>query len=900
MKRWYIYVLFEILAAFLPNEMFAELFPEAQEEYRVLCIQSSGNPTVEKKRRLLVEEAFSKADILVNLNYVFLRTHDVQVESIRELLKENLDTYRDTPPDVILAFNDDALRYLIQSEHPVACQTPIVFSNVILPADTLDKYPLITGQLETIDYRQAYELGVQLFGEVDELQIACGFQKEEYLLIDTAWKQLMEIPECAFIRNLNQSGPEGARIDTIRNPDTISRPLTVAFDLPTVWEYGQFCQYYENDTPIRHFGIKALGEHIYVDFLDYQLHPFIGVANAYFSDEGFSDIVPHGVIGGYFNRVEVQTNKAVKTALRILKGEPAESIPVDTGLRTPVFDWKVMQHWGISESRLPDGSVVVNKPFMRKYKKVFIVGSIFGCVLIILLIIYLARITRNANFKHTSSQKKLDEEQERMQTMINTISDFIISMDCQGMIVSVNPAARRFLRLEQKDEELNKIHFCSLVKLSPRYKHDAFWLQKLVDRSVETHERECLPEGSLLELYDGRSLQISGSVQALYVNGEHVGTLLTFRDCTDKLREEQFLEFCLEAGDVYTWQVDMKKKQITFHDSFFATNGINRDVPTLSKEEFIDMLHPDDYDQNGDGLRRLLLNPDVNKSKIQLRMKLPVGYVWYEFRIASMPGRINNPEDIHLFGICLSIQKQKETESDMQKVLEQAEDSNRVKSEFLANMSHEIRTPLNAIVGFSTIINEVEEEERGKFLKLISENCDMLLQTINGILDISRVESGYPFQYKICYLKKFLSELWSEELPRFEESDVEFFLEMPEEECVMEIDLFRLKQLLVQLIKNGRNFTLKGSVTLGYQYKIGRNSVTIYVRDTGIGIAPEDRKNVFERFYKLDKFTSGGGLGLSLCMEITQRFNGTIQITDGLHGKGTCVFVELPIHQVLQ
>ena len=234
----------------------------------------------------------------------------------------------------------------------------------------------------------------------------------------------------------------------------------------------------------------------------------------------------------------------------------------------------------------------------------------------------------------------------------------------------------------------------------------------------------------------------------------------------------------------------------------------------------------------------------------------------------------------------------------MQKVLEEAEESNRIKSEFLANMSHEIRTPLNAIVGFSTIINEVEDEEKNLFLGLISKNCDMLLQTINNILDISRVESGYPFQYRVCYLKKLLFELWSEEQLLFEETNVQLFLKVAEDECLLETDPFRLKQLLVQLIKNARNFTSEGTVTLGYQYKAGDSFVRIYVCDTGIGIAPEDRKIAFERFYKLDKFTAGGGLGLSLCKEITQRFNGSIQINDGFHGKGTCVTVDLPVHQV--
>lgn len=909
MKSRYVSVLLVLLANVLSGSVFAESSLAERKKYHVLCIQSSDNSFVERKRKSLVTEAFRKADIQVELSYVFFRTQDVGVELCKDYLKENLNTYKDTSLDLILAFNDDALNFLIRSDHPLAHRTPIVFSNVILPIDTsnvilsgetLKKYPLITGELETIDYLQAYELGKQLFGEVDELQIAYGFQREDFYLMDMAKAQLMNIPEFAFFRDLSRQTPEEAPVDTIRNPDTIARPLTIGFDLPTIWRHDRLFKYYKNNKPIHRFGIKARGEYIYIHFLSYQLQPFIGVTNAYFRDEDFPSDMPHGVIGGYFNRVDRQVDKAVETSLRILKGEPVESIPIDTGLRTPVFDWEVMQHWGISKSQLPQGSTIVNEPFLIKYKEELIIGAIVAILLLIFLVNYLVKISKIVYLKHNSLQKKLDEEQERMQIMINTISDFIVSIDCNGMIVSINPAARKLFGLKQDEEIQNKVHINSLVKFSPRYKHDVFWLQKVIERSEKTHKEELLPEGSLLVLRNGTSLQISGVVRTLYINDTHIGSLLTFRDCTEKLQKEQFLEFSMQAGDVYTWQIDLKQKLITFHESFFASNAIDRATPTLSQEEFVEMLHPDDRERGDEELAKLLRDTSVNKLKLQLRLRLPAGYIWFEFRITTMPGGVNDPSNVRVFGICLNIQKQKKAEADMQDVLEQARKSNRTKSEFLANMSHEIRTPLNAIVGFSSIINEVEEEEKGQFLELISKNCDMLLQTINDILDISRVESGYPFHYKVCYLKKFLSELWSEEQPLFDKTNVELFLEIPEEECLMETDPFRLKQLLVQLIKNARNFTPQGSVTLGYQYKVGDGAVTIYVRDTGIGIAPEDREIAFERFYKLDQFTSGGGLGLSLCKEITRRFNGSIWITDGYHEKGTCVFVNLPVHPVHQ
>lgn len=733
---------------------------------------------------------------------------------------------------------------------------------------------------------------------MDELQIVYGFQREDFKLIDTAEVQLKDIPEFTFFRTLTDKGPEDVPLDTVQDPDKVRHPLTISYDIPTVWPHDQYLRYYKENQSIRRIGIKARGEFIYPNFLSYQLQPFIGVTNSYFFDEGFGGNMSHGVIGGYFNTVGRQVDTAVGTCLRILKGESAESIPIDTGLRTPIFDWELMQHWGISKSQLPEGSVIVNEPFWVKYRMPVIAGAIGGIILIIAFLIYLMQISKKVRFNRNSSVKKLEEEQERVRTTVNAVSDCIISLDCQEMITSINPAARRLLGLDEYGTLLKSKHLSSFLKLSPRYKHDPFWFMKLVERAAETHEEQHLPEGSLLELRNGNSLQISGVIRSLYINGTRIGTLFAFSDCTDQLRQAQFLEFSMAAGDVYTWQINSETNEITFHESFFATNGIDREVPVLDKDEFINYLHPDDRQLWLQKLVEVSANATVDKYKLQVRLQLPAGYVWFEFRITSMPVVSDEQRNMRLFGICLSIQKLKETEFVMQKVLEEAKESNRIKSEFLANMSHEIRAPLNVIVGFSTIINEVDDQEKGQFLELISKNCDTLLQTINDILDISRVESGYPFQYKVCYLKKFLSGVWSGEQPLFGDTKVELFLEVPDDECLIETDPFRLRQLLEQLIRNARNFTFEGSVTLGYQYKTDDKYVIIYVRDTGIGIVPEDREIVFERFYKLDKFTAGGGLGLSLCKEITHRFSGSIQIVEGLYGKGTCVIVNLPVHQV--
>lgn len=898
MIQRYIYLIFILWTVLFPGDGLAATSSPTKKKYHVLYIQSSDNGYLMAHRKTEVEKAFHRADIPVEVSYLQLRTHDVDASYSMNLLLENLDRYRQNPPDVILAFNDDALNFLMASEDSLVLQTPMVFSNVVLPLPIMDKYPQLTGQLETVDYRQAYELGKRLFGEIDELQIAYGFQREDFLLADTAKAQLKDIPEFTFFRDYVIEGPENAPLDTVRDPATVARPLTIGFDVPTVWRRDQFSRYYQHSDSVRHIGIKARGEHIYPDFLSYQLHPFIGVTHSYFRDEGFPKRIPHGVIGGYFNTFDRQIDKAVETCLRILHGEPASSIPVDTGLRTPVFDWELLQYWGIPESRLPEGSRIVNQPFYLKYAKALTAGAVFGTLLILFFGGYLLRVSKEIRSRRNSSIRKLQEEQERIRTTVNAVSNGIISLDCRGMIVSINPAAQKLLGLDENAAALQDKHISSFLKLSPRYKHDSFWLEKLVARAAETHQEQPLPEGSLLELHNGSSLQISGIIRSLYINSTRIGTLFTFRDCTDKLRQAQFLEFSMEAGDVYTWQIDSEKQTIAFHPSFFANNGLDRETPQMGKKEFVALLHPDDRRRWLRKIVEVRENARADKYKVQVRLKLPKGYVWFEFGIASMPVATEERKNTRLFGICLSIQKLKETEAVMRKVLEEAKESNRLKLEFLANMSHEIRTPLNAIVGFSTLINEVEEEEKVQFVELIGKNCDTLLQTINDILDISRVESGYPFQYKVCQLKKLLSEIWSEEQPLFADTRAEFFLELAEDECLLETDPFRLKQLAVQLLRNARRFTAEGSVTLGYSYQTGHEYVEVYVRDTGIGIAPEDREIVFERFYKLDKFTTGGGLGLSLCKEIAKRFGGTIRIDDGLQGKGTCVVVTLPVHQV--
>ena len=192
---------------------------------------------------------------------------------------------------------------------------------------------------------------------------------------------------------------------------------------------------------------------------------------------------------------------------------------------------------------------------------------------------------------------------------------------------------------------------------------------------------------------------------------------------------------------------------------------------------------------------------------------------------------------------------------------ERAEESDMLKSAFLANMSHEIRTPLNAIVGFSGILAETEEEqEKREYISIIENNNTLLLQLIGDILDLSKIEAGtLEFNFSDFDLNDLMHEKESIFLMKVPEG-VDLVFEPGLDECQFHSDRNRLSQLLINLLTNASKFTRQGSIRFGY--KVRGSQLYFYVTDTGCGISAEGQKLVFERFVKLNSFKQGTGLGL--------------------------------------
>ena len=248
-----------------------------------------------------------------------------------------------------------------------------------------------------------------------------------------------------------------------------------------------------------------------------------------------------------------------------------------------------------------------------------------------------------------------------------------------------------------------------------------------------------------------------------------------------------------------------------------------------------------------------------------------------------------------LIGISWDITNLQNIEQELIKARIKAEQSDRLKSAFLANMSHEIRTPLNAIVGFSQLLPSAETtEEKKLYSGIINQNSDILLQLINDILDLSKIEAGtLEYIKRPMNLGEVCRTIYTVHKERVKEG-VTLVFDNEEEDLLMEGDQNRIMQVITNFLTNASKFTYEGEIRFGF----GRmdKDIRVYVKDTGIGIEPEKVDHIFERFVKLNSFAQGTGLGLSICRMIIEKIGGEIGVTSEL-GKGSTFYFTIPYEE---
>ncbi|MFA5301998.1 MAG: ATP-binding protein [Bacteroidales bacterium] len=364
------------------------------------------------------------------------------------------------------------------------------------------------------------------------------------------------------------------------------------------------------------------------------------------------------------------------------------------------------------------------------------------------------------------------------------------------------------------------------------------------------------------------------------------------------LNTEQRLTIALEAGDMAWWEMELPSGNIIFNNNKTRMLGLKGEDFTHF-QDFMNIVHPEDYDVAMNAMRDHL-SGKASMYECEYRMKNAGDkYQWFHDagKIVYREG-----EKLLIAGIVTEITERKRIEKQLQEAKLQAELANQYKNQFLANVSHEIRTPVSGMVGFASLLRRenLDAETRKLYIDIIESSSKQLLNLVNDIIDISRIEAG---ELKInkapCELHKILKETETlfEQLKHGRgKENLKIKLNIPEQnkELYIVTDPDRLKQILINLIGNALKFTEEGGIDFGYE--IENNRLKFYVSDTGIGMTEEDLKVVFERFKRTEqahKKYDGTGLGLAITKGLLDLLGGSISVESGT-GKGSLFTFHIP------
>lgn len=472
--------------------------------------------------------------------------------------------------------------------------------------------------------------------------------------------------------------------------------------------------------------------------------------------------------------------------------------------------------------------------------------------------------------------------------------------DMDGVLVDLNDKELEMFHIEKKEDVLginifeNPI-FPKEMKERLKKNEDADFTFRYDFSKVGSYYQNTQKQGTIdlvtkvTTLYDSEHQPIN----YLLINADKTETTVAY----NKIQEfEEFFELVGDYAKVGYAHFNVLSGHGYAQKSWYRNVGEADETPLSDIFGTYHHFHPDD--------RALLIRflDDARKgltTKLSKEMRVLREDGTYTWTHVNLLVKKYAPQDriIEIISINYDITELKRTEEMLVKARDKAEASDRLKSAFLANMSHEIRTPLNAIVGFSSLLTSTENAaEKELYNSLIGHNNKLLLNLINDVIDLSKIESGY-LELRPDWVN--LTELLDESVAEYAHqvpSGVELLTNYPAHDSLVELDSLRIKQILSNFLSNALKNTTTGHVEVFYE--VDHQSVRIGVKDTGRGIPQNMLEKIFERFEKLDSFAQGAGLGLSICKLIVEKMNGRV-LVDSQLGIGTTFVIELPCRSML-
>ncbi|WP_294611297.1 ATP-binding protein [uncultured Bacteroides sp.] len=608
----------------------------------------------------------------------------------------------------------------------------------------------------------------------------------------------------------------------------------------------------------------------------------------------------NGLVGGYFIDEKTVGRKIIEIVNNVLSGGYGKGVQIlSSGTPIPMFNYQDLVEAGLSPKLCPSNTVFYMMPptFWEQHKY----SVIFAIVTVVILFMwmwmwwmYKVRKKQAEQIKLMTSYHSLFENMPIVYLKHQLIFDQAGKV-VDYLTVEANPRFEKYFKssgpvIGKKGSEIDPkgtermVHLYSMVastqkELSFQHYNEAGGNYFNVILTPSKHK---------------------GYIDVFCVdNTELAETQQMLRSANHKL------SMSLDVANIVPWKWDLEKGTMLC--------DVNRPVE-LSHDDGVvneEQLSVPDYQyfakickQDRDRVKKAykeLMEGNVSKIKEEYRVVVRKNgvarYEWVEAQ-AAVDKRDENNKPITLIGSSLVITGRKKMEQDLITAKEKAEESNRLKSAFLANMSHEIRTPLNAIVGFSSILADAEEqEEKEEYINIIENNNTLLLQLVGDILDLSKIEAGtLEFIFSDLDLNALFKEMEASAQLRQKNAAVpiRYIPEMPD--CSVSIEKNRLTQVVTNMLNNAMKFTSDGSITFGYHLK-DTDFLYFYVTDTGCGIADDKKDSVFGRFVKLDSFAQGTGLGLSICQSIVEHMGGEIGVESEVD-KGSTFWFTLPYRPV--
>lgn len=497
-------------------------------------------------------------------------------------------------------------------------------------------------------------------------------------------------------------------------------------------------------------------------------------------------------------------------------------------------------------------------------------------------------------------ENELKVESAYLENLFESSPEAIVITNNDGIIEKINKEFTRLFKYTEEDA-LGK-HVDDL--LAPKeYFSDAQDKTKIVadgNRVVDEATRV---------RKDGKPIQVSILGAPVEIEGRQRAVYGIYRDISERIRAEKALkesksqlQYVLNNTNDVIFQMDMKGYFIFVNRAAVELTGYS--ISDFLSKHYKDLVAEEFYDLIKERLEQRSRKeeiPDIFKAKI---VKKSGEKLWAE--ISTKPIYIDD-KLTGIQGVVRDISEQMKFEEQLREAKEKAEEADQLKSSFLANMSHEIRTPMNAILGFSQLLKDMElsEEEIKEYVDIINSRGSHLLQIINDIIDLSKIEANQlKIVNKEVNLNKLMDEIYhiyEQELEQANKDQVKLILKkgLNDEEAVIFSDKIRLQQIIINILTNAIKYTYLGYIEFGYFLEdiSDKNYLKFYIKDTGKGI-PEDKQDIiFERFRQSDETKTrehgGTGLGLSISEGLVQLLNGDIWF-ESEEGKGTTFYFIIP------